>query len=177
MAPSLPTSLITTRTTSLTSVSHPSFTLRFSDLKQIETACREDEEQRAARMLDWIGARINQRCARWVEDLEKLGDKQIRIPWWEELKRCAEGDHVPTRNETWNHPAAVILAVSTSSPNPLQAITALHSRSIELPSWVDPLHLRFTLIIHSKNSSLSDEEGWCNFTTLGKKPLWPGTLT
>uniref|UniRef100_A0A0W0FGI2 Uncharacterized protein n=1 Tax=Moniliophthora roreri TaxID=221103 RepID=A0A0W0FGI2_MONRR len=160
---------VTTRTTSLTSVSHPSFSLRFSDLKQIETACREDEEQRAARMLDWIGARINQRCARWVEDIEKLGDKQTKTPWWEELKRCAEGDHVPTRNETWNHPAAVILAVSTNSPNPLQAITALHSRSIDLPSWVDPLHLRFTLIIHSKNSSLSDEEAGALYNAVKKQ--------
>ncbi|KAK7059092.1 hypothetical protein VNI00_001716 [Paramarasmius palmivorus] len=160
---------VTTRTTSLTSVSHKSFALRFSDLKQIEDACKEDEERRAARTLDWIGSRISQRCVRWVEDMEKLGDKAARIPWWEEVKRCAEGDHVPSRNETWNHPSAVILAVSTNSSNPLQAITALHSRPIDLPSWVDPLHLKFTLIIHPKNSSLSDEEATALYNAVKKQ--------
>lgn len=52
----------------------------------------------------------------------------------------------------------VILAVSTTAPNPLQAITALHSRALELPYWVDPTILRYTLIIHPQDSSLSDEE-------------------
>lgn len=52
----------------------------------------------------------------------------------------------------------VILAVSTIAPNPLQAITALHSRILEFPSWVDPFFLRYTLIVHPKNSPLSDEE-------------------
>jgi len=52
----------------------------------------------------------------------------------------------------------VILAVSTTAPNPLQAITALHSRNLEFPPWVDPTFLRYTLIIHPQNSPLSDEE-------------------
>lgn len=52
----------------------------------------------------------------------------------------------------------VILAVSTKAPNPLQAITALHSRAIDLPSWIDPAYLRYTLIIHPQDSPLSEEE-------------------
>lgn len=52
----------------------------------------------------------------------------------------------------------VIFAVSTTAPNPLQAIILLHSRVIQLPSWVDPNVLRYTLIIHPQNSPLSDEE-------------------
>lgn len=50
------------------------------------------------------------------------------------------------------------MAVSTNAPNPLQAITALHARPFEFPSWVDPTFLRYTVIIHPENSSLSDEE-------------------
>jgi len=53
---------------------------------------------------------------------------------------------------------SVILAVSTTAPNPLQAITALHSRVVELPAWVDPIYLQYTLIIHPQSSPLSDEE-------------------
>ncbi|KAF5375128.1 hypothetical protein D9758_000414 [Tetrapyrgos nigripes] len=161
---------VTTRTTSLTSVPHASFALRFSNLPDIEAACREDEEQRAIRTIDWITARINRRCALWVEELNKLGDKPIpRIPWWEEVKRCVEGNHVPSKAETWNHPAAVILAVSTNTPNPLQAITNLHARPIELPSWVDPSYLRYTLIVHTKNSTLSDEEANALFNAVKKQ--------
>ncbi|KAL0579376.1 hypothetical protein V5O48_002652 [Marasmius crinis-equi] len=160
---------VTTRTTTLNSVPHSSFALRFSDLEQVEAACKEDEEQRAARTLDWIGNRLSQRCGRWVEDLEKLGDSAVRMPWWEELKRCAEGDNIPNRNETWNHPTAIILAVSTNAPNPLQAITALHSRAIDLPSWVDPTYLKFTLIIHPKESGLSDEEAGALYNAVKKQ--------
>lgn len=98
---------VTTRTTSLTSVPHKAFALRFSDLTEIEAACREDEEERAVRTLDWIGLRINSRSAQWVDDMDKMMDKQsTRVPWWEELKRCVEGDHVPSKTETWNHPIA-----------------------------------------------------------------------
>ena len=96
-----------TRTTSLASVPHKAFSLRFSELPEIEASCREDEEQRAVRTVDWIGSRINMRCAQWVEDMDKLAGKQpARLPWWEELKRCLEGDHTPSKTETWNHPAA-----------------------------------------------------------------------
>ncbi|KAJ7783643.1 ER-golgi trafficking TRAPP I complex 85 kDa subunit-domain-containing protein [Mycena maculata] len=164
---------VTTRTTSLTSVPHASFGLRFSSLSEIESACREDEEQRAERTLDWIGARIGKRSSKWLEDteiMEKLGEKDPpRTPWWDELKRCAEGDHIPSKIEGWNHPVAIILAVSTTAPNPLQAITALHARAIELPSWVDPTFLRYTLIVHPKNSPFSDEEAGALFNAVKKQ--------
>ncbi|KAJ6574977.1 ER-golgi trafficking TRAPP I complex 85 kDa subunit-domain-containing protein [Mycena capillaripes] len=161
---------VTTRTTSLTSVPHSSFGLRFSSLPEIELACREDEEQRAERTIDWIGARISNRCAKWLQDMEKLGEKEpLRTPWWDELKRCAEGDHVPSKTEGWNHPVALILAVSTTAPNPLQAITALHSRAIELPSWVDPTFLRYTLIVHPQNSPFSDEEAGALYNAVKKQ--------
>jgi hypothetical protein len=75
---------------------------------EIEDACKEDEEERAVRTLDWIGSRISKQCAKWVEDMDMIGQKETnaRTPWWDELKRCAEGDHVPSRVESWNHPVA-----------------------------------------------------------------------
>ena len=57
-----------------------------------------------------------------------------------------------------NATSLVILAVSTTAPNPLQAINALHSRALQFPPWVDTTFLRYTLIVHPKNSPLSDEE-------------------
>ena len=52
----------------------------------------------------------------------------------------------------------VVLAVSTMLPNPLHTLAQLHARSVELPSWVDSTHLRYSLIVHPENSPLSDEE-------------------
>ncbi|KAJ4485976.1 ER-golgi trafficking TRAPP I complex 85 kDa subunit-domain-containing protein [Lentinula aciculospora] len=161
---------VTTRTTSLASVPHKAFALRFSDLSEIEASCREDEEERAVRTLDWIGSRINSRCAQWVDDMDKMAGKQpTRIPWWEELKRCVEGDHVPSKTETWNHPVAIILAVSTNTSNPLQVISNLHARAIEFPSWVDTAYLRYTLMVHPKDSTLSDEEAGALFNAVKKQ--------
>jgi hypothetical protein len=104
-------SLVTTRTTSLTSVPHATFALRFSDLIEIEEACREDEERRATRLIDWMSGRINQKCARWVSEMEEPEAKgkerdTWRTPWWDEVRRCAEGDQVPSRHEGWSHPVA-----------------------------------------------------------------------
>ncbi|KAF5317627.1 hypothetical protein D9611_015053 [Ephemerocybe angulata] len=169
---------VTTRTTSLISVPHSSFALRFSDLHEVEEACREPEEQRALRSLDWMTSRINKRCEQWVREMEERGERELsrvphedrlRTPWWDELRRCAEGDFVPDRVEGWNHPVAVILAVSTTAPNPLQAITALYSRVLQFPPWVDTNVLRYVLIVHPQDSQFSDEEANALFNAVKKQ--------
>ena len=83
--------------------------LRFSDLFEVENACKEDDSQRAERVIDWISARVNKRATKWVEYIEKIGEdnlKDVRTPWWDELRRCAEGNVIPSRTESWNHPVA-----------------------------------------------------------------------
>lgn len=90
--------------------------VRFSELAEIEAACKEDEEQRAARTIDWISSRISKRCAKWVEEVEKYeetspSEEFIEGPWWEEVRRCSEGDHTPSKFETWNHPVSSALRV------------------------------------------------------------------
>lgn len=98
---------VTTRTTSLSTISHPSFTLRFSDLADTERACLEDDEKRAARTIDWIGERITKQCAHWLSELDTHPDRSsTRTPWWDELSRCAEGDHLPSKYDGWNHPVS-----------------------------------------------------------------------
>ncbi|KAI0715153.1 ER-golgi trafficking TRAPP I complex 85 kDa subunit-domain-containing protein [Earliella scabrosa] len=165
---------ITTRTTSLTSVPHPAFALRFSDVLEIENAVHEDEEQRASRTMDWIGSRISQRCERWVEMLEtelKEGGKmwRSRTPWWEEVKKCVDGDHVPSSVEGWNHPVSLILAVSTTAANPLQALQDLASRAFDFPPWVDLTSLRYFLIIHPSNSPLAEPIAEALFNAVKKQ--------
>jgi trafficking protein particle complex subunit 8 len=100
---------VITRTTTLTPVSHSSFNLRFSDLVEIEEACKEDEEERASRTIDWMGSCISQKSVKWVEIMDKAQSEGFTTPWWEELKKCSEGNHVPSRDEYWNHPVASLL--------------------------------------------------------------------
>ena len=50
----------------------------------------------------------------------------------------------------------VILAVSTTAPNPLQALQDLASRAFDFPPWVDITSLRYFLIVHPSNSPLAD---------------------
>ncbi|KIM32672.1 hypothetical protein M408DRAFT_184959 [Serendipita vermifera MAFF 305830] len=155
-----PLPLVTTRTTAFTPVQHSSFHLRFSNLEHIQIACKEDEETRSSRFIDWLGTRIARRAGKWVEDASQrpLDASTIRTPWWEDMRRCVEGEWTPSKWEGWNHPVAVIYAVSTSAPNPLQAISVLAARPLELPIWVDSMILRCILIVHTSNSPLSKDE-------------------
>ena len=80
-------------------------------MTDVEVATHEDEEQRAGRTMDWIGARVSSRATKWVEMVESQADQEggpwkSRTPWWEEVKRCVEGDVVPNKLEGWNHPVA-----------------------------------------------------------------------
>ena len=95
---------VTTRT--LTQIQHPQFALRFSDLAEIEAACREDEEERANRTIDWISSRVSEKAAKWVEIMDRARSEGVTTPWWEELKKCSEGNVVPSKTEGWNHPVA-----------------------------------------------------------------------
>ncbi|KIJ24365.1 hypothetical protein M422DRAFT_274866 [Sphaerobolus stellatus SS14] len=157
---------VTTRTSTLTTVTHTTFPLRFSDYRDVETTCREDENSRAERTIDWIGQRIGKRAQAWVEEAEKEDyTKGTAIsPWWLELDRCIEGDRAPSRHE-------VILASSTVAPNPLQAVTELHAKynEMHLPSWVDPSRLCHTIIIHPSNSPLNSDEAMALYNATKKQ--------
>ena len=65
-------------------------------------------------------SRINKRCEKWVQDMEERGERELlkvaeedrlRTPWWDELRRCAEGDFVPDKVEGWNHPVSGALHI------------------------------------------------------------------
>lgn len=150
---------MTTRTTTLTSVPHTSFALRFSDLEEIESSCKEDEEQRAVRTLDWIGERVHKRSARWIEDMEKANEKDVlRTPWWDDMRRCAEGDHIPSRMESWNHPAA--------SACLLPCLTSRQSSRL--------VHSYISCVYDGTQSSPSNHSSafkGCRFTTMGRLSL------
>ncbi|CAE7231072.1 unnamed protein product [Rhizoctonia solani] len=147
-------SWVSARTTTLATTTHERYFLRFSDLPEVELACKEDEEARASRTLDWMSSRVSHRAGAWVQE---AGERPLNLgkemKWWEDIRLCTEGDIAPNRTEGWNHPVALILATSTMASNPLQSISNLQSRAINFPPWVDSTFLKFTLIIHPTASS------------------------
>ncbi|KAF8707788.1 ER-Golgi trafficking TRAPP I complex 85 kDa subunit, partial [Rhizoctonia solani] len=166
-----PLESISARTTALATTTHDRYFLRFSDLLDVETVCKEDEEARAGRMFDWISSRVSKRAAAWVREIEERPLNLAKeMKWWEDIRLCTEGDIAPARTEGWNHPVALILATSTMASNPLQAITNLHSRALDFPPWVDPVLLKFTLIIHPISfSPLNMDESQALFNAVKKQ--------
>ena len=52
----------------------------------------------------------------WVDEVTNMeeqskisGQQQVVVgptPWWNQVRRCIEGDYTPVRTEGWNHPTA-----------------------------------------------------------------------
>ncbi|CAE6523932.1 unnamed protein product [Rhizoctonia solani] len=166
-----PLESISARTTALATTTHDRYFLRFSDLSEVESICKEDEEARASRTFDWMSSRVSHRAAAWVQEVEERPLNLAKeMKWWEDIRLCTEGDIAPNQTEGWNHPVALILATSTMAANPLQSISNLHSRVVDFPPWVDPTFLKFTLIIHPTVSSpLNMDESQALFNAVKKQ--------
>lgn len=81
-----------------------------------------------------MNSRISEKAVKWVEIMDRNKSEGVTTPWWEELKKCAEGNVVPSRAEGWNHPVAseqklrllnlihrlINLLLQSSSPCPRQ---------------------------------------------------------
>jgi hypothetical protein len=120
-------SQVSTRTTGLSPVQHANFNLRFSALSDVEAACREDEERRAGRTIDWIGSRIGQQAASWLEDPASRDQEK----WWDDIKSCVQGDRTPVRSEGWNHPMACM------STDPIHNIVVPAETFLSNPCYLD----------------------------------------
>ena len=53
-----------------------------------------------------MSSRISEKAAKWVEIMDRSRSEGVTTPWWEELKKCVEGNVIPSRTEGWNHPVA-----------------------------------------------------------------------
>jgi len=53
-----------------------------------------------------MSSRVSEKAAKWVEIMDRTKSEGVTTPWWEELRKCAEGNVVPSKTEGWNHPVA-----------------------------------------------------------------------
>jgi hypothetical protein len=180
---------VNTRTATLTTVSHPAFHLRFSNLHEIEQICKEDPARRAVRAIDWISERIAKKCSSWIASAGDSGltasntpkgadagkgsglrivddattsEKDFmaspRTPWWDELRRCAEGERVPNLLEGWNHPVAGPYV-------PIIQTGCYNTNHIQLSLWYLQLFpTPYKLLRHSMHAHLNFQHGWIQHT-------------
>ncbi|KAF2750527.1 hypothetical protein M011DRAFT_456392 [Sporormia fimetaria CBS 119925] len=71
------------------------------------------------------------------------------------LRRLLSGLPLAT-HETFAHPVASVIAVSSRNPNPTEEFRRLYSRQREgdlrLPQWVDNDHLRYYVLVHEEET-------------------------
>ena len=118
-------------------MTHPNFNIRFSALGDVEDACKEDEEARAERTMDWIGGRIAQQAGAWLENPRMIEHER----WWTELRACVEGERVPVRGEGWSHPVARGFCAVSLSPS----LTVFGQSFLQRPHWHLTLFRRLLL--------------------------------
>ncbi|KAI5296533.1 hypothetical protein KEM52_000716 [Ascosphaera acerosa] len=62
---------------------------------------------------------------------------------------------LPIPHETFSHPVALVLAITTRTPNPLDTIRALYARTTtgdrRPPPWMFPDYLRYYVLIHDED--------------------------
>lgn len=57
-------------------------------------------------------------------------------------------------HETWSHPVACIIAISSRNPQPIEALGQLYEESFRgnrrVPVWVNPVYLRYYVLVHDE---------------------------
>lgn len=101
-------------------------------------------------------------------DLERYQTQSIEelTPWFADMRDMVLSARNVSEHETFGHPVAIILAVSSSSPDPMNAFAHLYEASqahacsvFSQRPYVDPLVFRYYMLIHdvSKQGSALTE--------------------
>lgn len=72
------------------------------------------------------------------------------------LRRLLSG--IPlSSHETFAHPVACVIAISSHTPDPIKTLRRLYDESsqgeMRLPAWVDPEYLRYYVLVHDEENS------------------------
>ncbi|KAI9315655.1 ER-golgi trafficking TRAPP I complex 85 kDa subunit-domain-containing protein [Dichotomocladium elegans] len=83
------------------------------------------------------------------------------LPWYTEFKRLMLSVRGISEHETFDHPVAVFVVISSNNPDPMGTITQLYNPNI--PSfivdrpYVDPTIMRYYVLLHDSNA-VADEK-------------------
>lgn len=99
------------------------------------------------------------------EDLDRYRNTKIEYltPWFTDMRDLVLGTRHVEEHETFGHPVAIVLAVSSSSSDPMNAFASLYEKSqahacpaFSQRPYVDPLVFRYYLLIHDVSKQGTD---------------------
>ncbi|PWN52637.1 hypothetical protein IE53DRAFT_384894 [Violaceomyces palustris] len=164
---------LSVRTSQLENKTCERFPLRFDPLSVFQAG---PSLSGIGEVLDNVSSHISANAKRWdtaivcprVQSLEDLASSGISTeplekvtPWFADFRDMLLRHRSVSRHETFGHPVAVLLAVSSRSPDPMNDFARLYEASqsasvFENHPYVDPHILRYYVVIHDVNKSGPD---------------------
>lgn len=86
------------------------------------------------------------------EDYAAGGDMERRTPYWRYLRRLLSALPV-SPHETFSHPVACVIAISSRNKAPIEALRSLYTSGTEvpLPGYVHAEYLRYYVLVHDED--------------------------
>lgn len=90
---------------------------------------------------------------RWSRlSLPPIGNGPSASPLYKLLLRRLLSAGYPTPHETFAHPVACVIAISSRNKSPLESLRQLYSQTSKLPPvWVHPEFLRYYILVHDED--------------------------
>ena len=171
---------ISVRTSQLETRLCDSFPLRFDHHDVFQPGQPQQQQQHRPyqlakdpeQILDETSAHISSNAKRWAasinpdQDLDqRLQNASVplerRTPWFTEFRNLVLSQRFLSRHETFAHPVAQLLAVSSASPDPMNEFARIYevlssSRSHEAHPYMHPTVLTYYVLLHDVRTSGED---------------------
>ncbi|KAL1917610.1 uncharacterized protein VTP21DRAFT_4003 [Calcarisporiella thermophila] len=143
------------------------FTIRFAHLSRLE-----QPELHAAHKVLAEGVRVplNPEVAnkfRAIKTKEDVTPEYLETdvdeltPWYKEYKRLFANFGGISEHETFDHPVACIIAISSNNPEPMETLLQLYNITTPAPifekGFIDPNLLKYYVLIHDGHSTSLDD--------------------
>ncbi|KAE8270957.1 hypothetical protein A4X09_0g1379 [Tilletia walkeri] len=168
---------ITVRTSQLAARPCSTFPLRIDQLSSFEDGTNSEINRHPEEVLDAVTAHISTHARRWDADVPRIEVKEradVRpehlqtpveqlAPWFADFRDLILGHRAVSEHETFGHPVAMLLAVSSMCADPMKAFAQLHEQSQQPTAYTQRpyMHLdvlRYYLILHDVSRSGKDLE-------------------
>ncbi|CED84527.1 Protein with predicted involvement in meiosis (GSG1) [Phaffia rhodozyma] len=176
------------RTTQLTTITASTFPIRLTSLQSLESLPLGSSFDRSDLILDALSSSISAKSGRWEKEVPllkidgtsqdqakqafagkdgkpKREDVEKVTPWYKVLREIMLATRPMGEHETFEHPVAMLLAISSDDKDPMSILSAMydHSNASKLylhRPFIDPTVLKTFVVVHDVGGggSLEDAE-------------------
>ncbi|KAK0534038.1 hypothetical protein OC835_002828 [Tilletia horrida] len=166
---------ITVRTSQLKPRQCPTFPLRIDQLSAFEDGTSSEVNRHPEEVLDAVTAHISTHARRWdseVPRIEVAERADLRpehtqtpvdqlAPWFADFRELILGNRAVSEHETFGHPIALLITVSSACPDPVSAFAQLHEQSQQPTAYTQRPYmqldvLRYYIVLHDISRSGPD---------------------